>query len=108
MSRSSDVPVGLTPEQANAAAPTGPVPALAGAGTGKTDTLIACVARRIAVRGIPARRILAVTFIDKAAGEMRAKPMCNRLSAFTVAPVEAAAYVAAKISDATSTSSRWF
>jgi hypothetical protein len=42
MSRSNDVLVGLTPEQANAAAPTGPVLALAGAGTGKTKTLIAC------------------------------------------------------------------
>ena len=44
---------------------------LAGAGTGKTKTLTAGVALRIAERGIPAQRILAVTFTNKAAGEMR-------------------------------------
>jgi DNA helicase-2/ATP-dependent DNA helicase PcrA len=73
MSRSSDVLGGLTLDQADAAALTGPVLVLAGAGTGKTKTLTAGVVHRIAVRGIPANRILAVTFTNKAAGEMRGR-----------------------------------
>jgi DNA helicase II / ATP-dependent DNA helicase PcrA len=73
MSRSSDVLDGLTLDQANAAALSGPVLVLAGAGTGKTKTLTAGVTHRIAVRGIPAHRILAVTFTNKAAGEMRGR-----------------------------------
>ena len=43
---------------------------LAGAGTGKTSTLTAAVAHRSAVDAIPAHRVLAVTFTNKAAGEM--------------------------------------
>lgn len=73
MSRSSDVLAGLTAEQAAAAAFSGPVLALAGAGTGKTKTLTAGIAHRIGVRGFPASRILAVTFTNKAAGEMTAR-----------------------------------
>jgi DNA helicase-2/ATP-dependent DNA helicase PcrA len=75
MSRSSDVLDGLTLDQANAAALSGPVLVLAGAGTGKTKTLTAGVTHRIAVRGIPAHRILAVTFTNKAcAAERNRKP----------------------------------
>ena len=43
---------------------------LAGAGTGKTSTLTAAVAHRIAVDGVPPHRVLAVTFTNKAAAEM--------------------------------------
>jgi DNA helicase-2/ATP-dependent DNA helicase PcrA len=61
---------GLTPAQAQAAAQSGPVLVLAGAGTGKTKTLTAAVVHRIAVGGFAAGRVLAVTFTNKAAGEM--------------------------------------
>jgi ATP-dependent exoDNAse (exonuclease V) beta subunit len=70
MSISNDVLAGLTRAQATAAALSGPVLVLAGAGTGKTKTLIAGIAHRIARRGIPPARILAVTFTNKAAAEM--------------------------------------
>lgn len=70
MSTSSDVLNGLTVDQATAAGLSGAVLVLAGAGTGKTKTLTAGVAHRIAIRGIPASRILAVTFTNKAAAEM--------------------------------------
>jgi len=48
----------------------GPVLVIAGAGTGKTKTLIAAVAYRIAACGVPAGRVLAVTFTNRAAAEM--------------------------------------
>lgn len=62
---------GLTAAQRAAARATGPVLVLAGAGSGKTRSLIAGVACRIVERRIPPGRILAVTFTNKAAGEMR-------------------------------------
>ena len=61
----SDVLAGLTQEQATAARLSGPVLVLAGVGTGKTKTLTAGVAHRIARRGIAPARILAVTFTNK-------------------------------------------
>jgi DNA helicase-2/ATP-dependent DNA helicase PcrA len=61
---------GLTPQQTEAATEPGAVLVLAGAGSGKTKTLTAAVAHRIAVRGVPASRIIAVTFTNKAAAEM--------------------------------------
>ena len=60
----------LTPAQAQAAAHQGAILVLAGAGTGKTSTLTAAVVHRIAIERIPAARILAVTFTNKAANEM--------------------------------------
>ena len=66
----SSILAGLTPAQAEAASLSGAVLVLAGAGTGKTKTLTSGVAWRIQARGIPASRILAVTFTNKAAGEM--------------------------------------
>jgi DNA helicase-2/ATP-dependent DNA helicase PcrA len=63
----------LTQAQVKAACHPGSILVLAGAGTGKTSTLTAAVAHRIAVDGIPPHRVLAVTFTNKAAGEMAAR-----------------------------------
>ena len=62
---------GLTPAQREAASYPGATLVLAGAGTGKTRTLTTAVAWRIGVLGIRPSRILAVTFTNKAAQEMR-------------------------------------
>ena len=60
----------LTETQVAAAAHHGSILVLAGAGTGKTSTLTAAVAHRVAVDCIPPHRVLAVTFTNKAASEM--------------------------------------
>jgi DNA helicase II / ATP-dependent DNA helicase PcrA len=84
---------GLNAEQRAAAEATrGPVCILAGAGTGKTTTITRRIAWQVASGAFPASAIVAVTFTDKAAGELR-----SRLAALGVEGMRASTFHSAAL-----------
>jgi DNA helicase-2/ATP-dependent DNA helicase PcrA len=85
---------GLNPEQRRAVeAVRGPVCILAGAGSGKTTTITRRIANQVLTGAFAADEILAVTFTDKAATEMR-----GRLAGLGVDRVNARTFHSAALS----------
>jgi DNA helicase II / ATP-dependent DNA helicase PcrA len=83
----------LNPEQRRAAeAVRGPVCILAGAGTGKTTTITRRIACQVASDAFEPTEIMAVTFTDKAGGELR-----GRLAALGVTRVRAGTFHSAAL-----------
>jgi DNA helicase II / ATP-dependent DNA helicase PcrA len=84
---------GLNAEQRAAAEATrGPVCILAGAGTGKTTTITRRIAWQVASGAVEPSGIVAVTFTDKAAGELR-----SRLAVLGVEGVRASTFHSAAL-----------
>lgn len=84
---------GLDPEQTQAArALRGPVCILAGAGTGKTRAITHRIAHAVAAGVVAEQQVLAVTFTNRAAGEMR-----GRLRALGAPRVQARTFHAAAL-----------
>ncbi|MGQ0841439.1 ATP-dependent DNA helicase UvrD2 [Actinokineospora sp.] len=89
----TDLLAGLDPDQlAAVCAPRGPVCVLAGAGTGKTRTIVSRIAHLIHSGHVAAGQVLAVTFTARAAGEMR-----TRLRALDIHGAQARTFHAAAL-----------
>ncbi len=74
MVSADEVLEGLDPEQRRvAASPVGPMCVLAGAGTGKTRAITHRIAYGVHAGAYDARRVMALTFTARAAGEMRSR-----------------------------------
>ncbi|MGH2636047.1 MAG: ATP-dependent helicase, partial [Actinomycetota bacterium] len=100
MPRLEETLAGLNRAQREAAEATrGPVAILAGAGTGKTTTITHRIAAQVASGAFPSHAILAVTFTEKAARELK-----ERLARLGVGGVEARTFHAAGLSQL----SRWW
>jgi DNA helicase-2/ATP-dependent DNA helicase PcrA len=84
---------GLNPEQRRAAeAVRGPVCILAGAGSGKTTTITRRIAQQVGTAAFAPEQIMAVTFTEKAAGQLKA-----RLGALGVQKVRASTFHSAAL-----------
>jgi DNA helicase II / ATP-dependent DNA helicase PcrA len=84
---------GLNPEQRRAAeAVRGPVCILAGAGSGKTTTITRRIVQQVASGTFAPAQIMAVTFTDKAAGELK-----QRLAALGAPGVRASTFHSAAL-----------
>ena len=84
---------GLNPEQRRAAeAVRGPVCILAGAGSGKTTTITRRIAQQVAAAAFAPEQIMAVTFTEKAAGQLK-----SRLAVLGVQRVRASTFHSAAL-----------
>ncbi|MEX1264306.1 MAG: ATP-dependent DNA helicase UvrD2 [Actinomycetota bacterium] len=93
MAGTADPLAGLNDSQRQAAeAVRGPVAILAGAGTGKTTTITHRIAHQVQARAFDAASVLAVTFTEKAAGELK-----KRLARLGVEGVEARTFHASAL-----------
>ena len=92
----TDVLAALDPEQRDVATTlTGPVCVIAGAGTGKTRAITHRIAHGVLSGTYDPRRVLAVTFTTRAAGEMR-----GRLRSLGVEGVQARTFHSAALRQA--------